>query len=106
MCSSCRPHVDVHKKGGGPAHVDRGGGAKIGFFCGRHKWIAPNVPNILINTQFNYSGRFGGRARTGMPRQRKMRSHLRLALDLVKGSTLLHLGYVSSLEAKSAPIKL
>jgi len=32
--------VDVHK-GGGPAHVDRGGGSKTWFFCGRHKWMAP-----------------------------------------------------------------
>ena len=26
MCISCRPHVDVHKGGRGPAHVDGGGG--------------------------------------------------------------------------------
>ena len=26
--------------GGGPAHVDRGGGFQNVIFCGRHKWMA------------------------------------------------------------------
>jgi len=43
VCISCRPRVDVHKGGGGPAHVDAcgQGESKTGFFCGRHKWMAP-----------------------------------------------------------------
>jgi len=30
MCISCRPHADVHKGGGGPAHVDACGQGRVG----------------------------------------------------------------------------
>ena len=41
MCILCRPCVDVHKGGGGPAHVDAcGQGGQKRDFCGRHKWMA------------------------------------------------------------------
>src|SRR6218665_2339318 len=48
MCISCRPHVDVHKEGGGLAHVDAcGQGSKIRLFCRRHKWMAPCVDETV-----------------------------------------------------------
>jgi len=47
MCISCRPHVDVHKGGEGPAHVDACGQGvgevKNLIFCGHHKWVDPNL---------------------------------------------------------------
>ena len=47
MCISCRPHVDVHKGGEGPAHVDACGQGvgevKNLIFCGHHKWVDHNL---------------------------------------------------------------
>jgi len=46
MCISCRPHVDVHKGEGSPAHVDRG--SQKPDFCGHHKWMAPNGVGLIF----------------------------------------------------------
>src|SRR6218665_3524678 len=52
VCISCRPCVDVHKVGGGPGHVDacgQGEGVKNVIFCGRHKWMAPNLARVVCS---------------------------------------------------------
>ena len=52
MCISCRPHVDVHKGGGGPSHVDAcgqlGGGQKSDVFMDViNVWPLSHLPGLM-----------------------------------------------------------
>src|SRR6218665_652357 len=52
MCISCRRYVDVHVEGS--ISWGQGGGRwglKIGFSCGRYKWMTPPPPKMLLQSK-------------------------------------------------------